>query len=77
MSGHDEYKDGQEEKEMYIPPATYSDAMEYEFDQVEEKRLIRKIDWRLLPILGALYSIALIDRTNVCIEAHQDIVSVH
>ena len=35
------------------------------FDEVEEKKLIRKIDWRLLPILGALYSIALIDRTNV------------
>ena len=39
-----------------------SDAI---YDEVEEKRLIRKIDWRLLPILGALYSIALIDRTNV------------
>lgn len=34
-------------------------------DEIEEKRLIRKIDWRLVPILGALYSIALIDRTNV------------
>ncbi len=30
-----------------------------------ENRLIRKIDLRLLPILGALYSIALIDRVNV------------
>ena len=74
MGGHDEYKDGQEEKETYSPPATHSNATEYEFDQVEEKRLIRKIDWRLLPILGALYSIALIDRTNVCTQAHQDIV---
>lgn len=35
------------------------------YDHVEEKRLVRKVDWRLLPILGALYSIALIDRTNV------------
>ncbi|PGH36883.1 hypothetical protein GX50_00341 [[Emmonsia] crescens] len=32
---------------------------------VNEKALIRKIDWRLLPILGALYAIALIDRINI------------
>jgi hypothetical protein len=36
-------------------------------DRREEKKLIRKIDYRLLPILGAMYSISLIDRTNVCI----------
>jgi hypothetical protein len=36
-----------------------------EFDEVTEKKLMRRIDWRLLPILGALYSISLIDRTNV------------
>lgn len=30
-----------------------------------EGRLMRKIDWRLLPILGALYAIALVDRVNV------------
>ncbi|KAF1948631.1 phthalate transporter-like protein [Byssothecium circinans] len=35
------------------------------FDAVDEKKLVRKVDWRLLPILGALYSIALIDRTNI------------
>ncbi|CED84101.1 Permease of the major facilitator superfamily [Phaffia rhodozyma] len=29
------------------------------------RKTIRKIDLRLLPILGALYSIALIDRTNI------------
>lgn len=31
-----------------------------------EKVVIRRVDWRLLPILGALYAIALIDRVNVC-----------
>jgi hypothetical protein len=35
------------------------------YDPKDEKKLIRKIDGRLLPILGALYSIALIDRVNV------------
>ncbi|RMZ67692.1 tartrate transporter [Pyrenophora seminiperda CCB06] len=65
MGSPDEYKGSHEEKQAYSPPATYGSGTDYEFDQVEEKRLIRKIDWRLLPILGALYSIALIDRTNV------------
>jgi hypothetical protein len=30
-----------------------------------ENKLIRKVDLRLLPILGALYAISLIDRVNV------------
>lgn len=30
-----------------------------------EKLLVRKIDMRLLPILGALYAISLVDRVNV------------
>jgi hypothetical protein len=36
-----------------------------EYDAKEEKKLMRRVDRRLLPILGALYSIALIDRTNI------------
>jgi hypothetical protein len=32
-----------------------------------ERRVLRKIDLRLLPILGALYTIALIDRTNISV----------
>jgi len=35
------------------------------FDHAAEHKLMRKVDWRLLPILGALYSISLIDRTNI------------
>ena len=31
-----------------------------------EKALMRKVDHRLLPILGALYAVSLIDRVNVC-----------
>lgn len=38
------------------------------YEPQDEKKLIRKIDGRLLPILGALYSIALIDRVNVSIN---------
>ncbi|OAG40778.1 hypothetical protein AYO21_05076 [Fonsecaea monophora] len=36
-----------------------------DWDQHAENKLVRKIDWRLIPILGALYSIALIDRVNI------------
>jgi hypothetical protein len=38
---------------------------EVHHDAAFEKRVIRKVDMRLLIILGALYSIALIDRTNL------------
>ncbi|PWN45404.1 MFS general substrate transporter [Ceraceosorus guamensis] len=34
-------------------------------DPWEVKRTMRKVDWRLVPILAALYSISLIDRTNI------------
>ncbi|KAK2797122.1 hypothetical protein FQN50_009313 [Emmonsiellopsis sp. PD_5] len=49
--------------EAHIEHSTTLDA-EREFN-INEKALIRKIDWRLLPILGALYAIALIDRVNI------------
>jgi len=32
-----------------------------------EKRVLRKIDTRLLPILGCLYTIALVDRSNIAV----------
>lgn len=43
------------------------------FDKQAELKLIRKVDWRLLPILGALYAIALIDRVNVS-RAHRILI---
>ncbi|GAA5999144.1 uncharacterized protein JCM10292_001621 [Rhodotorula paludigena] len=38
-----------------------------ELDPAYERRLVRKIDWRLIPILSALYAISLIDRTNISV----------
>jgi len=32
----------------------------------EEKRLLRRIDWRLLPLLAVMYMIKTIDAANVC-----------
>ncbi|KIY44495.1 MFS general substrate transporter [Fistulina hepatica ATCC 64428] len=40
---------------------------------IDERRLIRRVDWRLLPILGVLYSICLIDRVNLGIATRLDI----
>lgn len=65
MSSDGEYKAEMLHKEENGLPPNHSTDGDVIFDAVEEKRLLRKIDWRLLPILGALYSIALIDRTNV------------
>ena len=50
-------------KEMHLEHTGSDSLDEY---APHEKHLIRKVDWRLLPILGALYAIALIDRINVC-----------
>ncbi|KAL2784653.1 major facilitator superfamily domain-containing protein [Aspergillus keveii] len=35
------------------------------FDEVEEKRIIRKIDWHIVPVLGVLYLMSFIDRSNI------------
>lgn len=32
----------------------------------EEKRLLRKIDWYLLPLLAVMYMVKTIDAANVC-----------
>lgn len=46
---------------------TEIEDVEFTSDPVLKKRVLRKIDLRLLPILGALYCIALIDRTNISV----------
>jgi hypothetical protein len=57
------YADHHDSRQSDSPPP--KEHLPVEHDHAFEKKLIRKIDWRLLPILGALYSIALIDRVNV------------
>ncbi|PWN28474.1 phthalate transporter [Jaminaea rosea] len=39
------------------------------FDESEIKSIRRKIDWRLVPPLAALYAMSLIDRTNISLAA--------
>lgn len=44
-----------------------NDAIQAEIDKDEKrvKRIIRKVDFRMIPILGLLYMWALIDRVNL------------
>ena len=37
----------------------------YEIDAIAEKKLLRKIDMRLVPILWFLFMLAFLDRTNI------------
>ncbi|KAI1141705.1 MFS general substrate transporter [Hypoxylon sp. FL0543] len=47
--------------------STPSSSDEISYDSKFEKRVLRKIDVRLLPILGALYTIAMVDRSNISV----------
>lgn len=60
---NDESIDMAEEKIRDVENGHELDAEDAKF----EKRVLRKIDWRLLPILGCLYTIALVDRSNVAV----------
>jgi hypothetical protein len=37
----------------------------------EEKKLIRRIDWHLIPLLSVIYMIKTVDFTNVCFPTNQ------
>ncbi|ETN39115.1 uncharacterized protein HMPREF1541_05337 [Cyphellophora europaea CBS 101466] len=56
----EEFKD-QSQTTDATPQGTFT----YGIPLDHQKRVIRKIDWRLLPILGLMYSISLVDRTNL------------
>ncbi|KAH6985190.1 major facilitator superfamily domain-containing protein [Ilyonectria destructans] len=40
-------------------------GLEHWFSEEEQKRIIRRIDCRLIPVVGLMYCVSLIDRTNV------------
>lgn len=51
--------------EQYIEGDESYFHVDSHFDKHAEHKLVRRVDYRLLPILGALYAVALIDRNNV------------
>lgn len=41
------------------------DGIAQQFDDIKTRKLLRKVDWRVLPILSFLYLLAFIDRSNL------------
>jgi hypothetical protein len=46
-----------------------NDDLINQFSAAEQKRIIRRIDYRLVTILGVLYCASLMDRTNLSAAA--------
>ena len=67
MSDHVEDFDQAVKEEMLDPELQVKEALrdEADLDDVVVKKLIRKIDYRLIPPLAFLYAIALVDRNNL------------
>ena len=63
--GHDSVPGGLERRSKDESPVSGSEVGEVEAGTVNEKALLRKIDWRLLPAVGILYLLSFLDRSNV------------
>lgn len=57
-SGSSMYEKPIQENVEHVPEAV-------ELDEAATKRLIRKMDWRLIPFLALLYLLSFLDRTNI------------
>jgi len=57
----------EEASEKAAPTHAQAEALDAGYDPAYVARIIRRADWRILPLLGLLYSIALIDRTNLAV----------
>ena len=61
-------------KELHIDEITVKAndraAERYEIDAEAEKKLLRKLDMRVLPVLWFLYMLAFLDRTNIGTTRH-------
>ena len=52
-------------QESHLSDQAHIDA----FTPEQQKKIIRRIDWRLVPTLGFMYAVSLMDRTNLGIAA--------
>jgi hypothetical protein len=48
-----------------LDPASASELEDLGSGAVNERSLLRKLDWRLLPAVGILYLLSFLDRSNV------------
>lgn len=57
-----------QESELGMDAKDDSDvSAEPDFEEINEKRILRKIDLRLLPLIVALHALSLVDRTNISV----------
>lgn len=54
----------EEKEQVNIEEITLPPALESGEDAIDEKKLLRKIDWRLLPPLTFLFYLSFLDRSN-------------
>lgn len=48
------------------------EANAIDFDGPEARRILNKVDWRLVPVLSLLYLVAFIDRSNSKASVERD-----
>lgn len=65
MSDHVDEKEHSSLQEDAPTVPKYGDEYTAEYDPVEDRRLFRKLDWRLLPMLSLLYLLSFLDRGNI------------
>lgn len=53
------------EVEAQAHPEKLNNAQTVEIDAAAEKRLLRKLDWHLIPPLMTVYFLSFMDRTNI------------
>jgi hypothetical protein len=61
---HDTATDVPQAKEIGAVESGSSSSQEMGFDEKHTKKLIRKIDWALLPFLALLYLLSFLDRSK-------------
>ncbi|KAF4622911.1 hypothetical protein D9613_001495 [Agrocybe pediades] len=61
----DDLKGGSEVKVNFDTEKVEVPALDAHYDPDFVKKTIRMVDWRMLPLLGFVYAVALIDRTNL------------
>jgi hypothetical protein len=68
MSSNRPTKSSKPEQFHVEMPSTAEDGCieETSFDKEAENRLLRKLDWHIVPILWLIFMLAFLDRTNVC-----------
>jgi len=58
-------QDMEKDAAVHVEQVRESRTIQYGISPEHQKKVIRRVDVRLLPILGLMYSISLVDRTNL------------